>query len=465
MKRTSRERGRGVRARIHAFAVATLALVLASASPAQSRSWLRATPAGLLALARVIDVLAPTIAALSTDGEPSALDPQSADPAPPDEKLEKVDPYTRGQREELDRAGYVSLDPHRFAQGIQTRDIEETFGSLPVLWVETAHFELGSTLGTYRCPTDDHEQQKLRDELGRLAKKLPRVRRDSTKLDPWLRLHLYAQRLEEQYADFEARFGVRDEDFASKVIPDATTPVSMGPGPFLGQEMKFTVLLTSKSSQVARFAKRWLASDEKSYYRGLLPGGSWFFGTSAQTAKALGTDLDSALHALVAGELTYNLCDGFRGARYERPLWFKHGLGLYYARNIDERWCIHVLRNSTENEDDSWRWEPRIHGLVSNSYVTKWDEMLEWQDHAKLEPQQHMTAWSRVAWLMSLEKADLHAFIMAMSEPVISHVFDAERPLNLLEQQKKALHAAFGKTPAELDEAWRKWVLKKYPKK
>ena len=386
-----------------------------------------------------------------------------------EEKFEKVDPYTKGQAEELERAGYVSFGPFTFAEGIKTLDVEETLGNAQVLWVETAHFKLGSTLATYKCPSDTHEEQRLREEIGRLIKKLPRVHRDPGKLDPWLRLHLYAQRLEEQYADFEARFGLHDEDFAAKGKPaspaDSPASGSMGPGPYLGQELKFTVLLTEKSSQVARFAKRYIVGGDVAYYRAPLPGGTRFLGTSAQAVRSIGTELDSALHALVATELACNLCDGFRGAQYDRPLWFDHGLGLFYGRMVEERWSVHVPRVSTEADDESWHWEPRIRGLVSNAYVTKWDEMLGWQDIAKLEASQHMCAWSRVAWLMSLEKGDLHGFLMGVSEPLKPGLSAVEEQNVRLEQQKTALQAAFGKSPSELDEAWRKWVLRKYAKR
>ena len=387
--------------------------------------------------------------------------PQAPPQDVPEEIFEKVDPYTKGSKELIERAGYSSLGPFRWAEGIETLDVEQTLGSTRVLWVETAHFKLGSTLGTYDCPFDEREPGKLKEELGRLSKKLPRVRREVTKIDPWLRLHLYAQRLEDAYADFESRFGISDKDFPAR--PDTVTAGTMGRGPYLGEEMKFTVLLTAKDSPLARFARRWIGGEESGYYRARLPGVSWFFGASAQSVKNIGADLDSALHATVVYGVVVNLFDGFRGSDYSRPSWFKHGLALVSARKIEDRWSIHVPRVDTGTEKDSGRWEPRLFGLVSNKVVSKWDEMLLWNDNTKLDSPQHMAAWSRVAWLMGLEKVDLHALLMALTEPV-----DAQEPVEraaiVKEQQVKALSAIFGKSPAELDDAWRKFVLRKYQK-
>ena len=377
-------------------------------------------------------------------------------PGAPEEVFEKIDPYTRGAKDELARAGYASLGPFHWANGIETQDIEETLG-IRILWVETAHLKIGSTLPTYEVPSaDEREKDRVKDELTRLAKKLPRVRKDATKLDPWLRLHLYAQRLEEQYSAFEARFGLKDADFEPAAAGAAGAHPDLGPGRYLGEPLKFTVLLTHKSAPLARFGKRWLGREEQGYYRGRLEGGSWFAGASVELLKQIGAGQDSALHGAIVYALVENFCDGFRGTGRMGPLWWKHGLALCFSRAVEDRWAIHVPRLETGSEVDAGRWDLRLRALVENKFVPGWNEMLAWPLDAALEPGSHMAAWSRVSWLLGLEKADLRGFLVAMSESAGE---------TGLEAQQKALLSGFGKTPGELDEAWRKWVLKKYPKR
>lgn len=378
-------------------------------------------------------------------------------PGAPEEILEKVDPYTRGGKEELTRAGYESLGPFHWADGIETRDIEEALG-LRLLWVETAHLKIGSTLPTYELPPDDREREKFKEELGRLAKRLPRVRSGVTRIDPWLRLHLYAQRLEEQYAAFEARFGLKDSDFEPLPAGASATRPDFGPGRYLGQPLKFTVLLTHKIAPLARFGKRWLGVEEQAFYCGPLAGGTWYAGASAEPLKKIGAEFDSVLHATIVYALVGNLCDGFRGTSHMQPLWWRHGLALCASRAVEDRWSIHVQRIETGKEADAGRWDTRLRALVENRFVPSWDEMLAWPEDAKLEAPQHMSAWSRVAWLLGQEQADLHGFLLAMSE----HPAESVAPN---EQAARALQAGFGKSTAELDEAWRKWVLKKYAKR
>ena len=111
------------------------------------------------------------------------------------------------------------------------------------------------------------------------------------------------------------------------------------------------------------------------------------------------------------------------------------------------------------------RWEPRVSGLVANDYVPKWEEMLGWTSTTKLEVASHLAAWSRVSWMMTMDKAKLRTFLLGVSQ--VSAGKEAGSAANGLsgEQQKAAMTAAFGKTPVELDQAWRKWVQRTYAHK
>jgi hypothetical protein len=390
---------------------------------------------------------------------PAQQEPGSSTP----EAFEATDPYTKGKREALDKAGYFSFGPFPLAEGIQTADVEEVLGGVRVLWVETAHFKLGSLLHTYRRGTDDHEEKRLSGELRRLAKTVPRIQANARELDPWLRLHLYAQRLEEQYAEFQALAGVTDADFGGKPAADAEE--SLGPGKYLGSEMKPSVILTEKPTQIDRFARRWIQTGESSWYRARLPGGSWFFGVAADVVREMGTPLDSALHALVASNASYGLSSAFRGTLHSRPLWLQHGLALHQGRKIEPRWCMYVPRDSPGPEDESWRWEQRLAGLVANDFVAGWDEMLEWPTTNKLEARHHMTAWSRVAWLAQTDRAGFQALLRAACARPQAPGKDPASPVYPPENQRKLLQECLGKSPAELDVAWRRWVKKEYPRK
>jgi hypothetical protein len=285
-------------------------------------------------------------------------------------------------------------------------------------------------------------------------------------IDPWLRLHLYAQRLEEQYAEFQALAGVTDADFTGKkMAPDAKPDEYMGAGKYLGCEAKFTVLLTERKTQVERFARRYLGSGESSWYRSPLPGGSWFFGAAAEVVSAMGTPLDSAFNALVAYGGSHTLLSGFRGTTHARPLWFGHGLALDFARKAEPRWSVFIARESAGPDDETWLWEERVGALLKNKFTPAWEEMMTWRESGGLGARDHMTVWSRVSWLLDAEKAGFQKLLRRFtSDP--DPAPDGTLPREFSPSAQAAcLQTALGKPMAEVEEAWEKWVRRKYPRK
>ncbi len=126
------------------------------------------------------------------------------------EAFEDLDPYTKGKREALDRLGYVSLGPFPWADGHTSEDLRETLGGVSVIFIETEHFRIASSLRACVRSNDSAEKKLLKAEFARFKKRLGKFK-PGKELDPWLRAHLYAQRLEEIYTDFLERFGFVDE--------------------------------------------------------------------------------------------------------------------------------------------------------------------------------------------------------------------------------------------------------------
>src|SRR5687768_15467506 len=142
------------------------------------------------------------------------------------EPFEAVDPYSRGEPALLDRAGYVSLGPFPWCQGMTTDDLARELGGIPILWVETEHFRIGSTLSAYKVPSDRVERKRLEEELAAIRATFPDSKPSMAKLDPWLRLHLYARRIEAVYDEFQRAFSLRDADFGTP-LPGA--PPTLAP--------------------------------------------------------------------------------------------------------------------------------------------------------------------------------------------------------------------------------------------
>lgn len=378
------------------------------------------------------------------------------------EEFEKVDPYTKGERAALDRAGIVTLAPIRYGDKHSTAEMVATLGGIDIIHIETAHFRLASTLGTYKPTADLPEKEALEAEFAELKKKLPRAKLTS-KIDPWLRAHLYAYRLEKLYADFWSRFQLREEDFTSLEAKEREGR-PMGAGPYLGQKEKFIVLLTDTRSALGRYLRTYVGVENEYSYRAKYPD-CYFLGATYESLKDNGRDLDIALHTSVAGAVAQNFVDAFRNTNQSVPEWMRYGIAHWYGRRIDARWNQWNAGGATNpDEDKNWIWEPRVIGLLKNDASTPWDEMMNYASYEDIKPREHMLCWSRVDWLFEQRKADARELLIALTHPVDPNPGPA-RTAAIRAQEMRAYETVWKQKPSDLDAAWRAWVLKEYPKR
>src|SRR5262249_2134916 len=145
----------------------------------------------------------------------------------------RIDPYTKNDPELMGKLGYVSYGPFEFGQRgrdpATSEQIDKVLQPAEILWVETAHFRIGLDLDAFVVPLDPEISSKPRSELTRLNKVLKKVNPKAKTLDPWLRLHLTAMRMEDLYREFLEMVGVNDAEF-----PGAVSDVVIGQGRFLG---------------------------------------------------------------------------------------------------------------------------------------------------------------------------------------------------------------------------------------
>ena len=125
------------------------------------------TGVGLFELAaRVLFSLIAASAAFAQTGKEGASNQA-------EEKFKEVDPYTKGDADLVRQAGYKSLRPSSFAQDIQAQDMLELLGGIELVWAETEHFKICSSLQTYKSKGDPRENAALEKELVVLTRKIP----------------------------------------------------------------------------------------------------------------------------------------------------------------------------------------------------------------------------------------------------------------------------------------------------
>lgn len=351
-----------------------------------------------------------------------------------------IDPYTRGEPDELARAGYVSFGPFRF--GPQTTESVRSFlGDAPILWIETEHFRIGSTLEELK-PEKPEEVKELERELAALRPYLDRLPTRARKLDPWLRLHLFARRLEELHADLRTRLAV--------LAPPPGAEAAKGQ-PAFGMRDKFLVLLTHKRSTLARFTREYCGVENGDVLLHFLPeSGVLFFGVS-QEAVDQG---DSELHYAATYGVVRNLLCGIHGFARAPPEWWQHGLGLWFARAREPRVLLYS-RPSIDAlpPDELADWEPLVRGRVEGGACVPWSDMLTRASWMEQPFGDNVVLWSRIDFLMQSDGV----------APRLAAALHAPGPQPV--DGAAALQQATGLELDALDRAWSEWVVETYRKK
>jgi hypothetical protein len=373
------------------------------------------------------------------------------------EKFEEEDPYTAGKEELVEKLGYVRVGHGPWGHGEDTKTLQMNMGGIDMLFVETAHFRIASSLGTYDVPNNKEEREKLKEEFKRLKKKLGRFKAPKNELDPWLRLHLYAQRAEDQYASFCERLGLEPSDFSKE-------------GQHLGYENKIQLLVCQRKSEFGRYVRTYHNSTIEYSYRTIWNRDTLVAAANIEAMKEgwEGEEempFDSMLHNMVVSTLTTIFIDGYNHNMFSAPRWFAYGISHSQLRRTDPKWTLFDGRKAgTGNDPDQWDWEPRVYNLAKNEFFAKLTDMFAWTKYEDLHQRDHMVSWSKTEFLLEELEGDSKAFLTAICGARGGFAIGTADSA-LIERQTQALKDAYGLTPEEFDAAWRKWVLKTYRKR
>jgi hypothetical protein len=373
------------------------------------------------------------------------------------------DPYTQGDPELLARAGYVSLGPFPFGAAHTTTQVADLLGTEPLLWIETEHFRIGCSLPAVplkgEAPWQADWVRSLKAELKRLAAKLPRVSPEARTLDPWLRAHLFAQRLEDLYAEVLRNLGATDESFGPEPPEPDGTVMSPPLGRYLGLREKFTVLLLRTSASHARYTRAYQGKEMSVPVRFHdREFDCMYWGASEEMADGLFRS-DFALHSHLVYNVSFNLYSSYRGFNHELPPWFVLGLAHWHSRRVTPRFPPHERKDDKDNDPRSpfWQWGDRVPGLLQNGAFEPVEKLLERTNGAAFGIEQHMQAWSLLDFLMTRHQQATMRLLHMLKEP-----FHRRRKMptadELRTRQLDALRQHLGWTPQQLEAAWRESI-------
>lgn len=383
----------------------------------------------------------------------------------------RIDPYTKNDPKAMERVGYVAFAPFDFGEyagkPVSTDAIEETLGKLKIRWVETEHFKLGSSLPSFTIPASDRPlKAKLRGELERLGKRLPRINIKTRRLDPWLRVHLFAQRLEDLYEDFARRLDVTAASFPTQRNAQLRNGKYWGEGPYLGQHGKYAVLLFQKGSDFTRYLSLFVGKVQEMAQRwNFKIVGSQLFATAEELIPQ--GSYDTRMHTHVVFNVVHNLINGYRFYSYDLPVWFNEGMAHWYSIRVSKKWGGKDFdQNESASVDmiNSSKWAVKTRQWLVAGKLRPAAELLILRDFGQLTKYDHVKSWSLCDYLMSLgdEKwRDYMNEVKGFIDPVSREAVARE----VLKLQRKGLRKAYDLNPLNLDEKWKQWVMETYPVK
>lgn len=361
-----------------------------------------------------------------------------------------VCPYCKDDPELLARAGLVSHGPIDIGPEGGSEGVAARLAASDWLFLESGHLRWGSSLASETVKGKDRE--RLAAELDALRELFPDVPKKVKRLDPWLRLHLMAQRGERFYARFQELLGVTDEDF-----PESRTAEGpyMGNGRYLGEKDKFEVLIHVNRGTHQMFTRDHMGVSVTDSLR-------WHFKPQHKmfaSIPAADPDIryDRYLYPHTVHNLSHLFLCAYKHFSYDPPIWLDEGLAHAMEHEVDP--TFHTLDGEEGSMPDNKGpadWDKELAKLARKQRVTSFGGLLRIQAFGEMTQDDHVSAYGLVRFLI-----DEHPDAFARLVGEIKGQLDAEGypdGSNLRDVQRSLLRELLGWTPAQLDAALLEWA-------
>lgn len=368
---------------------------------------------------------------------------------PPQKPQAEICPWCKNDPAVMAKAGVVSHGPIP----IGPKGSEDIVANLPATqWVflETAHLRWASSLGA--CNVDLKDKPRVEAELAKLRLVLPSVPEKVKKLDPFLRLHIFAMRGEDFYARFQSLLKVTDADFPAERQREGPY---MGNGRFLGEKDKFEIVIHNTRATHVPFTRSFSGA-------GVTDSVRWHFRELHKlivSVPAEDPDLrqDRWLFPHVAHNLSHLFLCAYKHFNYDPPIWLDEGLAHAMEKEIDPE------SNTTDGEEGALRdksgppdWKKAARQILATGKDAALADLLHAKEFAQLDMDANIVAWAKVRFLLETEPEKFAKFL-----GIVKGQLDAQgvpNGQNLEDLQRNALRELWGWTPAAFDTAWAAWM-------
>jgi hypothetical protein len=278
-------------------------------------------------------------------------------------------------------------------------------------------------------------------------------------LDPWIRAHLYAKRVEEHYAKIQDMLGVTDADFKDNREVWNQVSKYMGAGPYLGQRGKFEVfLLPSEGAHKTYLRDRLGLTTELSQRWNVIPRDTQTVIIHTEQGKLR---VDESLHGHLVFNLTHNLLNGYKHYSYDMPVWMTEGAAHWYERQLNPKFnTFDGAEGAAPDMSSKSKWAPEAKKIVNGSDAPSFPSMIGKRTFADLDLDDHFVLWSVFDYLITVHPDFLKVYFDTLAGLKNAEGYDDYAALS--DKQRAVFKDSLGMTYGKFEAAWEAWVLETY---
>lgn len=329
--------------------------------------------------------------------------------------------------------------------------IEKQYLFLPV-WIETPHVRMGVDLDTWKVP--EEERKAYRAELEELAKKWPAIDPKKTTLDPWLRAHLLADRVERFYSRFMTLMGSNDGLFSD---PDKN--LMSGWGRYAGEGDKYELMIFRGRSLYGEYMQNnWGLKYIKPQRWNNIERDCLWFGFCQEEDEIRH---DQHVHNMVLHNLAHNLMDGYCHYSYEMPVWITEGFAHWAELENDPRFhMFDFVEGVFQEPRNVSNWPGEVRKMVAAGDIVPFTQLLYRKSFAELDFDDHLMAWSKIDFLIKTDPVKFGQFITTLKSRRDERGYSDGSKMD--DAQRDALKKYYGWTWQQAEDQWKEWVLANY---
>ena len=358
-----------------------------------------------------------------------------------------------GLPEVMGAGGILSHGGFGFGRS-DTDGVDDFHGNLQIFWIETEHFEIGYAGPQYKVSAK--ERKAVQQELADLAEFFPEINPKKPQIDPWLRVHMYAVRVEQIYTKFLGIMQVKGDEFPSGEKQWDGTGTYWGEGPHMGQKGKYELMIMPSEGDLEAYLSEQFGVQSKKTNRWNVVEDD----TISVTMQIRDGDLkkDLALHGHVAFNLAHNLLDGFKHYSYDTQIWLHEGLAHWFEREINPKFNSFDSGEGSEGvmskKED---WDKEVLALVRGDKAPRMAELASIKNYADLTLDQHYVTWSMVKFLLE-EHPTAFANINKILHGRMSADGSQQNSSKLDDVHREAFKSELDMNYSQFDAAWKEWV-------